>query len=72
MTDETSAAPKFNARIPESRMRAKDGEDCMAMLDEALNMGVSILNKDLEYQYLSAGVYRQLGIDPSYRRGQEE
>ena len=64
MTDNRSDNIRSNNSIPNSRLRNGDEADCLAMLDEALDIGVSILNDKLEYQYLSAGVFPQLGIEP--------
>ena len=35
------------------------------MIDKALDVGISVLDKNLNYAYLSAGMFRQLGIKPT-------
>lgn len=36
----------------------------LEILDETLDLGISILNEKLEYQFMSRGMFRQLGLKP--------
>ena len=44
--------------------RLAEGEDIefLRMIDDALDLGIAILDKDLRYQYLGKGMFKQLGL----------
>lgn len=54
----------YDSLPPIATSRLQDGTDIQAltMLDEALDLGIAILDSDLRYQYLGKGLFRQLGL----------
>lgn len=49
---------------PIDSTRLADGQDIkfLRIIDDALDLGIAILDKDLRYQYLSKGMFGQMGL----------
>lgn len=52
----------MSTAVPESRLMPGNDAEYLGMLDQALDMGISIFSDDLKYKYLSAGMFEQLGL----------
>ena len=59
-----AAAKSDDFSIPASRLRPGTEKTFLGILDCALDVGISVLNSDLQYEYLNAGMFEQLRIDP--------
>ncbi len=57
--------PNTRETIPANRLVTGAEAETLKILDEALDVGVSILDENLDYRYLNKGMFEQLGIDPS-------
>jgi len=48
--------------IEKSRLQVGKAADFFSMLDEALDLGIAILDKEMRYQYLGKGMFSQLNL----------
>ncbi len=51
--------------VPRERLAADLTKSGLSILDQTLDVGISILNENLEYQYLNREMYEQLGVTTS-------